>query len=100
MSAIDIQERAVNEATRNAETNHRPEAVSVLVDLTPVGGVGGEVVAHQVAPMVAKRLWPERSFGEALHVEQVGPMLFEVAVAVNAPSLANVVFGRMPAGVR
>lgn len=42
-----------------------PEGVSVLV-LTD-----DESVARQVAPMLAMRLYPDMTFGEVLHIEQV-----------------------------
>ena len=65
------------------------EAVSVLVDLAPVGGVGGLAVVEAVAPLVARKLdaaaGGRRSFGRVLHIEKVAPMRYEVAVEVISP---------------
>jgi hypothetical protein len=81
-----LHEDVASLVARHAETNQKPEAVSVLVDLTVVGGVGGEQVARTVAPMVAKTLYPARAFGEVLHVEPLGGYQYEVAVAVVEPN--------------
>jgi hypothetical protein len=95
----DIQDTVGREARWSAERNAGPEAVSVLVDLTPVAAGANETVARMVAPMVAKRHYPDGSFGEVLHVEQVGPLQYEVAVERTHP-LSAVVFGRMPEATR
>jgi hypothetical protein len=46
-----------------AAPQHRPETVSVWV------ASEDPEVAAQVAPMLAARLYPSRTFGETVHVE-------------------------------
>ena len=48
-----------------AAPQHRPEAVSVWV------ATEDPATAVQVAPMLAKRLWPQRAFGAVLHIQLV-----------------------------
>jgi len=66
----DITAALVEEATESAS---EPEGVSFLV-LTE-----NEAQARSCAPLLARRLHPERTFGDILHVERV-PRGFEVVL--------------------
>lgn len=47
----------------------QPEGISVLVVTTD------PEVARQVAPLLARRLYPDRAFGPILHVGDVEPLV-------------------------
>jgi hypothetical protein len=81
--ARDIQSEVV--AQVEALGAQAPEAVSVLVV-----GTSDLAVAAQVGPMLAGRLYPERSFGAALNVE-----LAELGIIVDVE-----VVGRPRSAVR
>lgn len=73
MDIMDIQQRVANDV---AATPRVPEAVSVMVIAT-----ADPDIATAVGPLLAKRLYPTRSFGRVLHVEPtVGGFLVDVEV--------------------
>lgn len=80
---IDIQDRMV--AALAEAKAAPPEAVSVLVDVTPLAN-GPESyrysIALQAGPALAARTYPDRAFGRVLHIEAAGPLAYEVAVEV------------------
>jgi hypothetical protein len=87
-----LHETVASLVARHAETNQRPEAVSVLV----VGAGEDEDIARRVAPLLAQRLYPDRRFGEVLHVERLGDYAeFEYIVDVEVVYTNGIVISRI-----
>lgn len=68
-----------------AASQHTPEVVSVEV-VVPAGVTIDDEQVRAVAPMLAKRLYPTRFFGETVNVEQIDATTYHADVlAVGTP---------------
>lgn len=98
MTTPDFSVEVLSAIRGLVEERQVPEAVSVLVVGRVETGLGtmivDEATARAVAPMVARKSHPGRSFGEALHIERdpAGDWLVDVE-AIGA-SLLDAVVGR------
>jgi hypothetical protein len=64
-----------------AESQHTPEVVSVAV-VVPAGVTISDEQVRDVAPQIAKALYPTRFFGATVNVEQIDATTYHADVLV------------------